>query len=354
MVILDRYIGRAVSMGIMSVLLVMITLDSLINFAGETSEIGKAHYTFWQASYYILLNIPQKVYQMFPMVALLGTMVSMGMLAGHSELVAIRASGVSIARIALSVLKTGIILTAVVIAIGEFVAPPAVQYAKLNRVAAMESKISLNTDYGLWARDGNNYIHIRRVENDGRLVGINLYIFDDTQTMVETISASTGEYVDDHWELHRVTQRYISKQHINEQQLKTLRWDSILNPDVVNVVSVTPESLSIWKLRNYIDYLQENKLDSREYELSFWSKLVAPFTIAVMIILALPFAFGSLRNVGAGQRILVGFILGLGFFIFNQFMANAGLIYHFHPAIAAVTPTLLVFIIGMVLLKRTR
>ena len=125
MVILDRYIGRAVTMGILAVLLVMITLDSLINFAGETSEIGKAHYTFWQAIYYILLNIPQKVYQMFPMVALLGTMVSMGMLAGHSELVAIRASGVSIARIALSVLKTGIILTAVVIAIGEFVAPPA-------------------------------------------------------------------------------------------------------------------------------------------------------------------------------------------------------------------------------------
>ena len=185
-------------------------------------------------------------------------------------------------------------------------------------------------------------------------MGVNLYIFDDTQTMVETISASTGEYVDDHWVLHRVTQRYISREHINEQRLKTLRWDSILNPDVVNVVSVTPESLSIWKLRNYIDYLQDSKLDSREYELSFWSKLVAPFTIAVMIILALPFAFGSLRNAGAGQRILVGFILGLGFFIFNQFMANAGLVYHLHPAISAVTPTLLVFIIGMVLLKRTR
>jgi len=354
MEILDRYIGRAVTMGISAVLLVIVTLDSLINFAGETGDIGKAHYSLWQATYYILLNVPMKIYQMFPMVALLGTMLSMGMLASHSELVAIRASGVSIARIAVSVLKAGVILTAIVVAIGEFVAPPAIQYAKLNRVAAMEKKISLNTDFGLWARDGNNYIHIRRVENDGRLIGINLYIFDDSQKMVETVSAATGEYVDDHWLLHRVTQRNISKQSIQEQRLDSLRWDSIINPDVVNVVSVTPESLSIWKLRSYIDYLNDNKLDAREYELSFWSKLVAPFTIAVMILLALPFAFGSLRKSGAGQRILVGFILGLGFFIFNQFMAKAGLIYNFHPAISAVTPTLLVFVIGMVMLKRTR
>ena len=354
MEILDRYIGKAVTIGIIAVLLVMLTLDSIITFAGETGDIGKVHYTVWRAIYYIVLSIPQKIYLMFPMVALLGTMVSLGMLASHSELVAIRSSGVSTGRIAVSVLKTGVILTAIVIAIGEFVAPPAIQHAKLTRVAAMESKISLNTDYGLWARDGNNYIHVRRVENDGRLVGIELYLFDEKQDLVETISAATGEYLEDHWLLNRVTKRQISKAKIEKQNLATMRWDSLLSPDVVNVVSVTPENLSIWKLRGYIDYLKDNQLDSKEYELSFWSKIVAPFTIAVMIVLALPFVFGSMRNVGAGQRILVGFLLGLGFFIFNQFMAKAGLVYNFHPLISAATPTLIILVIGIVMLKRTR
>ena len=354
MQLLDRYIGKTVTLGIVAVLLVMLTLDSLINFAGETGDIGRANYTVWQAIYFVLLNIPQKIYQMFPMVALLGTMVSLGMLASHSELVAIRASGVSTARIALSVLKTGIILTVIVIAIGELVAPPAVQYAKLNRVAAMEAKISLNTDYGLWARDANNYIHIRRVENDGRLIGINLYIFDDKQNMVETVTAATGEYAEDHWELQRVVKRFISNEKIDQQYMETLRWDSLLNPDVVNVVSVTPENLSIWKLRGYIAYLNDNQLDSREYELSFWSKLMAPFTIAVMIVLALPFVFGSLRNVGAGQRVLVGFLLGLGFFIFNQLLAKVGLVYNLHPLISAASPTIVVLVAGLWLLRRTR
>ncbi len=354
MEILDRYIGKVVTLGIIAVLLVMLTLDSLITFAGETTDIGRADYTVWQAIGFILLNIPQKIYILFPTVALLGTILSLGMLAGHSELIAIRASGVSVTRITQSVLKTGIILIAIVIGIGEFVAPPAVQQAKLNRVAAMQDKISLNTDYGLWARDSNNYIHIRRVENDGRLIGVNLYIFDAKQNLVETLSAASGEYIEDYWLLHRVTKKFISSDAISSEYHKTLRWQSLLNPEVVNVVSVTPENLSIWKLRGYIDYLQDNQLDSREYELSFWSKIIAPLTISVMIMLAVPFVFGSMRNVGAGQRVLVGFLLGLGFYLFNQMVAKAGLVYNLPPLLAAILPTIAVLIIGLVLLKRTR
>jgi len=117
---------------------------------------------------------------------------------------------------------------------------------------------------------------------------------------------------------------------------------------------VTPENLSIIKLKGYIEYLKTNGLNSKEYELSFWTKLIAPLTISGMIILAMPFVFGSLRNVGAGQRILVGFMLGLGFFIFNRLIGNAGLVYIDYPWVAAVIPTLVVLIVGIVLLKRTR
>jgi lipopolysaccharide export system permease protein len=291
---------------------------------------------------------------MFPMIALLGTIISLGMLAGNSELIAMRAAGISLTRITFSVLKTGIILAAIIIALGEFVAPKAVQYAKLQRVSAMNEKITLNTDYGLWARDGANYIHIRRVENDGRLIGINIYIYAGDQRLVETISSPFAEYVKDHWVLYEAVKREISTDRIKQEFIATLRWETLLKPEVVNVVSVTPENLSIVKLKGYIDYLKSNGLNSKEYELSFWSKLIAPLTIAGMIILAIPFVFGSLRNVGAGQRILVGFLLGLGFYIVNDLVGKAGVIYLDYPWIAAVMPTLIILIIGTVLLKRAR
>ena len=352
--ILDRYIGKAMLFGVLAVVLVMVTLDSLISFAGETGSIGRANYGLWDAVSYVAFNIPQKLYIMFPMVALLGTMLSLGMLAGNSELIAMRAAGISIARITVSVLKTGVILAAVVIAMGEFVAPPAVQHAKLQRVSAMNQEISLNTDYGLWARDGKNYIHIRRVENDGRLTGINIYIYDDDHQLVKTLTSPFSEYVEDHWVLYEVVKRSISAETIKQEFVATVRWDTLLKPEMVSVVSVTPDNLSIVKLKSYIDYLQANGLNSKEYELSFWSKLIAPFTIAGMIVLAIPFVFGSLRNVGAGQRILVGFLLGLGFFIFNKLIGNAGLVYIDYPWIAAMFPTLVILIIGAVMLKRTR
>jgi len=354
MEILDRYIGKGMILGVLAVLLVMVTLDTLISFAGETSSIGQANYGIWDAVMFILLNIPQKMYIMFPMIALLGTILSLGVMAGNSELIAIRAAGISVVRITISVLKTGIILAAIVIAIGEFVAPKAVQYAKLQRVSAMNQKITLNTDYGLWARDGANYIHIRRVENDGRLIGINIYVYGENQQLTETITSPFAEFVDDHWVLYEAVKRTISDKKIKQDFMATLRWETLLKPEVVNVVSVTPENLSVIKLKGYIDYLKSNGLNSKEYELSFWSKLIAPLTIAGMIVLAVPFAFGSLRNVGAGQRILVGFLLGLGFFIFNKLVGNIGLTYTDHAWIAAVIPTLLVLVVGAILLKRTR
>ncbi|VAW91322.1 FIG000906: Predicted Permease [hydrothermal vent metagenome] len=352
--ILDRYIGKTMLMGVLAVMLVMIALDSLISFAGETSSIGRVNYGVWDAIIYIVLNIPQKIYIMFPMITLLGTILSLGVLAGNSELIAIRAAGVSIMRITYSVLKTGVILTAFVVAVGEFVAPPVVQYAKLKRVNAMEAKISLNTDYGLWARDGSNYIHIRHIENDGQLTGINIYVYDEQHNLVQTLSAAYAEYGDGHWILYEVVKRSIFDDRIEEEFAATVNWQSLLNPEVVDVVSISPDNLSIIKLRSYIDYLQSNKLNSEEYELTFWSKLIAPITIAAMIVLAIPFVFGSLRNVGAGQRILVGFLIGLGFFIFNKLIGNAGLVYTNYPWIAAIIPTLVVLVIGIFLLRRIK
>lgn len=352
--ILDRYIGRAVLTGVIGVALVLLTLDLLINFAGETGSVGRAHYTIWYAIAYVLLKMPQELYQYFPMIALLGTIFGLGMLASHSELIAMRAAGLSIVRITYAVLKTGLFLAAIVIFIGEVIAPPAIQYAKFKRVSAMNQKISLNTDYGLWARDGDTYIHVRRVEAKGRLIGINLYRIDDKLVLEQVISAASANYVTDHWELQRVMIETIAPGRVKKEYKKTMEWKSLLNPDVVNVVSVTPENLSVWKLRSYIDYLNENKLDASRYKLTFWTKIASPLTIAVMIVLAVPFVFGTLRDAGMGKRMVLGFMLGLAFYLFNTLSGQIGLVYGIPPVIAASLPTFLVMGLAMYMLVKTR
>lgn len=352
--ILDRYIGKAVAGGVLGALLVFMTLTMLAGFAGEAGVIGRANYTAWTAFTYVLLSLPQQMYMLFPMVALLGAIFGLGAMAGNSELIAVRAAGVSILRITLAVLKAGMILAVAAIFVGEVIAPPAVQYAKQKRVAAIEEKLSLNTDYGLWARDGQTFIHIRQVEDDGQLVGISLYQLDSEHNFKGVIQAARAEYQDDQWLLHRVQIREVSATGIRQEYKKSMAWKSLLSPEVVNVVSVSPENMSIWKLRGYIDYLLDNQLDAGQYQLTFWSKIVTPLTIAAMILIAIPFVFGSLRSAGAGQRILVGFLIGLGFYLFNELLGKLGLVYDLPPALAASLPTLVVMGIGGYMIYRTR
>lgn len=354
MEILDRYLARAVFTGVLSVLGILVALDAIINFAGETGNIGRAGYTLWSAIEYILFRIPRQLYELFPLAVLLGTVMGLGGLASTGELVVIRASGVSLLRIIFSVMKASLVLIVLAMVIGEAVAPPMTQYAQLKKVRTLSAQVSLNTDYGLWARDGETYIHVRRVESDGRLTGIKLYTFGDKQELLSTTSAATARHQGKDWQLQNVVRTEFLPEGIQEKSFKHLTWKSLLKPELVDVVSISPDRLSIWKLNDYIGYLEENNLDSGLYELSFWNKVMMPLTIAAMVLLAVPFVFGSMRQGGVGQRIFIGFLVGLSFYIIDRLIGQVSIVYAMPPVLGASLPTILVIALAIYAVRRIR
>lgn len=350
--ILDRYIGQAVLVGVLAVLVVLLALFALIGFVNETGQIGRANYTAWHAAAYVLLRLPHQLYQLFPMAALLGTMVGLAMLANHHELVVIRAAGVSRLRIAWAVIKSILMLIVLVMVVGEMIAPPAMEYASQMRLKAMASRLSLNTDYGLWARDGQTYIHVRNVETDGRLVDINLYQLDDKGALQSQLHADTARFDGKVWHLRNVRETRISHDGLQVSRKPTLAWQTLLEPELVRIVSLAPESLALWKLNDYIRYLRNNGLDAGQYELALWSKLLMPFTILAMVMLALPFVFRTERHINIGKQIILGFLVGILFYVGSQLAAQLGLVYKLWPALAASLPTLLVWLIAVWLFRR--
>ena len=88
--ILERYIGRSVSGAVLSVIAVLMVLYALMGFANEFDNIGQHNYTIWHALGYSLLRLPERLYQLFPLATLLGTMIGLGALSRNSELVVIR------------------------------------------------------------------------------------------------------------------------------------------------------------------------------------------------------------------------------------------------------------------------
>jgi lipopolysaccharide export system permease protein len=353
---IDKYIAKTVLAGILIVLLVLVGLFTFFAFIDEIDDIGKQRYELSHAIQYVLLEVPKHIYDIFPSAALLGSLLALGALANNSELTVMRAAGISILDIATSVLKLGLILTIVVMLIGEMVVPYSGQYAHNMRAIAQSEhanqQMVFSRRYGFWARDGNDFINIRTIFPDGGFGGINLYQFDGKQNLKALTYARSAYYEHGQWQLYEVEQQNLETQQVTRQFLPKLTWNAILKPALVNIVVVRPNQLSSLGLYKYIQYLKDNGQRTRQYELAFWTRLSYPIVSATMIFLAIPFVFGSLRTVSVGQRVLVGALLGVGFHMLNQASGNFALVYGIHPAISAFLPPVVFLLVAIRMMRR--
>lgn len=352
MKILDRYVAKAVISYTSLVLLILIALYTFVEFIAELEEVGKGDYGVVDAIYYIAYSIPQHIYDLLPVAALLGSVLGLGYLAGQSELVAMRAAGFSVGRITRSAMATGMIFVAVTVLMGEVVAPPAEQAANKLRSLAQTGRLSEHAERGFWTRNNNSFNRIGRVLPNGQYEDIEIFKFDDQRRLQVIIQAARATYHADGWHLSDITQRFISSEGITTRRLPEALWESRLSPEMLDVVMVDPQQLSAWGLYRYVDYLQDNKQATEQYQQAFWSKVVAPFNTLIMMFLAIPFIFGPLRSVSVGQRILVGALVGIGFFLFNRLFNQLGLVFGFPPWLGAAFPSLLSLGLGMVMLRR--
>ncbi|OQW93566.1 MAG: hypothetical protein BWK79_10415, partial [Beggiatoa sp. IS2] len=198
--------------------------------------------------------------------------------------------------------------------------------------------MSFDRRYGFWARDGQHFINIRAILSNGGFESISLYKLDSAQRLQTVIFAKTAYYWDNQWLLEEVEETTISDVEIKRHYLKNMTWRAVLNPELVKIVDIRPENLSSLGLYKYIQYLKDNNRRTAEQELALWKRLSYPLVSAVMVLLAVPFIFGSLRNVTIGQRILVGALWGIGFFMLNQIITHFGLVYHVSPLLSAFLP----------------
>lgn len=352
MKILDRYIANHVIWGTLLALLILVALFSFISFVDDLGAVGKGEYTFLGAFEYMLLTLPRRAFFLFPLAALVGTLVGLGVLASNLELSVMRASGMSSMRIAMAVMKAGLLLAILSMLIGELLAPFAERLAQQRRSVAISDQLSLNSNYGFWVRDGRTFINIRTVLPDNRMGNVYIYEFDAENRLRVATHAVQAEFRDGEWYLHDIKQSEIMEDRVIPRSVNQAVWKSLFQPDLVNVVAVKPESLSVFGLARYLTYLRDNELNTARYELAFWNKIAYPMATLVMIFLALPLVLGRLRSVGVGQRIVVGALVGVAFHVINQVSGDLGLVYGLSPFISAFLPTAVFLGIGVVMMRR--
>ncbi|MGZ9013723.1 MAG: LPS export ABC transporter permease LptG [Burkholderiales bacterium] len=345
---LRRYLAAEIIMATALVVLALLMLFAFFDLVEEMKDLGRGGYRLRHIALHVLLSVPTHVYEVFPIAALIGTLFALAQLVASTEYTVIRVSGVSLTRLNFSLMGVGLLFATVTFVFGEFVGPPAEQFAQRMRSLAMAGIVAQEFRSGLWVKDGRNFVNVGEVTREAKLKRIRIYEFDE-QFRLRTLSlADEGAYVKDRtWTLNGVVRTTFEGQRTVVRRIDSVEWASVLEPQLISMLLVKPDRMSAWSLYSYSQHLRENRQKALRYEIALWMKVMYPVAVLVMMVLAVPFASFQKRQGGVGARIFTGIMLGLAFYTMNRLFGSLGLLYDWPAAVAAVTPTLLFFALAL-------
>jgi lipopolysaccharide export system permease protein len=353
--VLSLYIAKEIFKGSLIALLVLLTLYNLFTFSDELKDLDKGHYDLKQIFYFVALTSPTVIYLLVPTAALIGSLFVLGAMGNNRELIAMQASGLSVLGIIKAVMLAGVVLVTLSVLIGEFIAPLGERLGQKIKVTALNEQVIMNSAYGLWLREGSNYINVRQVEDDGKLSDISMYELDGQRHLHLATHADKATFLGKKtWKLENIKQSTISTEQIQVSQQTERIWKSSIAPNLLKIVVVNPDNLSLYDLRTYVKFLKANHQKSHAYEVAFWGRIVNPLTTFVMLLVSAPFVIGIRRGISVGARIILGVTLGIGFDVFDKIINHIGLIYTLNPPLMALLPSLTVFAIVLYAMKNVK
>ncbi len=352
--VLTRYIVKEVVKGSSIALLLLLTLYNLFTFSDQLQELGKGSYGLPQILQYLALTSPRVFYELMPSAALLGSLFVVGAMANNREIVAMRAIGLSTFWIIRTIMLAGLVLVIASVLVGELIAPGCEREAQLLKTTAQNNnEIMLRSQYGMWLREGNRFINVRKLLDDGSLNDVRIYEINDQHQLTDMTHADHAQFLGkDQWRLQNVQHSQIGNRQIFANNDAEQAWQSTIDSDLLKVTVVNSDNLSMYDLFMYIDFLKDNNQKSQSYELAFWSRLVNPFVTFVMLMVSAPFVIGIGRGTSTGARIMIGVLIGMTFNIFDKIAGHVGLVYDFNPIVMAVLPSTLVFLAAVYAVRR--
>ena len=352
--ILDRYIRNAVITTTFLVCLVITAIQLFLSLVQEFQHIGQGHYTLWKALMFVAMQLPSEVYQLFPMGAFLGAMIGLARLSSSSQLMVMRASGVSITRITWSVLKAAVLMITVMTLLGEYAGPQWQLQSEKNRQEALYSSPTSATLQSIWLHDQNNFTHIKQLKNNQEMIRVVHFKFGANKQLDSATHAAFAQLINNRWELFNLKTTVFHSQHTQVKLKKTAHLSIPFQPKLEIEMRVVSGEQMLTALYHTIQYRRAMGLSVNQFIFSFYQRLLQPITSLILIGLAVPFVFGSFRSTSIAMRIMLGIVLGFLFYILNQVFGPISLVFQLPPLLAAIMPSAFFLIILLVCLLMMR
>ncbi|MEE9342390.1 MAG: LPS export ABC transporter permease LptG [Gammaproteobacteria bacterium] len=351
----DKYIAMALLKGWLIVLTILLSVFGLLQFVQELEHVGQ-HYKTINAALFVLQTLPQLALDLMPVAGLLGTLLALAGLSRHSELIAIRAAGASNKRILLAVLLPGMALSIGILLLSEFVTANLYQYAEDQRaVVHAGSSTSTKNGKSLWSNSQGRFFHVGQLKHGHIPTNIQYYEFDEEGKL---ILAAHADYADldqsRDWSLIDVVQKESSPTGLKTSHLDKLDMGPFWKRDELPALSLSTAAMPPTSLYKYAQHLRETNQRSDKIELAFWKKISLPLTTLAMIILATPMGakITSQRNADFAQRMGIGALIGILFYLGSQIIHTSGAMIKMHPAILTLIPIGIILIASNIMFRK--
>lgn len=366
--VVQRYLAREILLAVSLVLAALLVLYTSFDFINEVNDVGKNGYRLEQAALFVLLQIPARAYELLPIAALIGTIYALSQLASHSEFTILRVAGLSTRGAVRMVMVPGVLLVVFTFVLGEIVTPQIETLTQKLRLKGGSGPVARGLKSGLWVKDTERaadgrvlvrFVNIGAVGSDNSLERVKVYEFDSAMRLQNIAFADRGTFVPPRsWRLANVTEtRFVNTggsdapDRVEVTHESDRLWQSELNPQLLAVLTVTPERMAARNLITYIHHLEDNKQTAERYQIAFWKKITYPFAVLVMMALALPFAYLHFRSGGISFRIFAGIMIGIGFYLLNNLFSHVGLLNTWPPFLSAAMPSIVVLMVALLALR---
>ena len=426
--IISRYVKKNALFAMLFAVIGLWALQMIFAYLAELEDISES-YTYFEALTYIFYKSPYFLEQFTPTGALLGAVVGLGLLANNSELIVMRAAGLSINRIVGWVLQPAFIFVILALAINQYVLPES--NLKANQIRKPDTALLASVN-GYWTLQnapavgekaqqegmGHNIIYIDYADANGNIGKVKRWHLDENNNLTAVSKASGGIYlpkaneqtqaslqdltkaekelINYQWKLEDVTTLKLAERAaitqseeiaatkdapeaesitessqavssnvrqsqeivLNNEPLvsKQNQADDVINlpisPSSVYLLTRRAEDLSLTQLYDHKRFNASQGTRSLEHEVAFWQKLLSPFAILSLVIVACSFVFGSLRTHSLGLRIVVALIFGLLFSYIQDLTSFVALATGASPLLMVLLPIIGSAALGFYLIKR--
>lgn len=360
--ILPRYVIRSALLAMVGAVVGLWLLQMVFAYLSELENLSDT-YTFVHALQFILYRSPYFLVQFIPTGALLGAVIGLGLLAGNSELVVMRAVGVSIYRIIGWTMLPAFLFVLVSLGINQFILP--ITNQKASAIAGHVADTKLISVQGYWMvnrqDDGMDITYISYADNTGKLGQTKRYHLDNHANLTHALTAQTGEYQHKYqsknqdgytWRLNNVSQITIDGAGVVREHQDSSQLALSIAPTDVHLLTTDADDLSLSDLYAHQRLMREQGGRSLRHELAFWQKLLSPFAVLSLVLVASSFVFGSLRSQGLGIRVVMALLTGLLFSYLTDLSGFVALASGISPLVMAILPILVSALFGMWFLQR--